>query len=801
MLEEDEAAAMETSENEALGLGSELIVAAKAAINPVMRTPELPESVSSSADRKHHIDDEAHSPHHADDGQDNLAGAELPVPDSKRVKLGHIAQERSTSAASEASSDEEGELREDEDQTHDQEEGEVHEVVEEGEVHADAEQNGHGEVNQGEARAADPTPNSTMVVSDSSADEKPTSGWNKGISSTLRTTLGAARPPKDKTGKMVYSEKGLKLLLPPLNDPSFSGTTWKATFLDWTQALVAKNEDLAGRLDASVVKAAYYYHLEDLTGWTRKKKRAARAAARNFDLKGKLAALLDSLQHTLESVPPTSDVPAPATRSKEPSSSQSAPIPTAQPVDQPPTQPEPNPPSQPNSVHRKAENAGLPTASDWAALLADPPGTEENLEADLSDNDAVSKLPTMATLSNGTARVPTAEEEAALLALHFPRATAADGICVLCAGRGHRPAECPDLYCKFCKSDSHYHHQCPTRVRCTSCWQLGHDGNHCKKNGKKKKKASQSMECALCASTEHLEADCDTFWRTYKPKPEEITKKVVSILAFCCTCGAEGHYMSDCPKMQEAGGQGKKKPYSRTWSLQNRDMYIDPDCGRLSISEASNPAQQARKHQVPGPPEPSRGPRRHVFYASEEDSEEGEFIGERIRPPRPSAGQINLSSNIQFSNVVLPAPTSSTIMSLPSVPQYPINPPPPPPPQLMMNTIPGLGVRADLSQSRTRRQRGDPTRNPPLPAGPPPPGLPQRPGFFDHPPPPPPLPSFQKTPHLPGRPPATRGGRHQSYHSVPPPPEPQSKNASMHRNSGSQDARRSGKKKRGGKRG
>lgn len=188
------------------------------------------------------------------------------------------------------------------------------------------------------------------------------------------------------------------------------------------------------------------------------------------------------------------------------------------------------------------------------------------------------------------------------------------------------------------------------------------------------------LECAFCGAAGHRENTCDEVWRSYHPRSEDV-KTVRDIPAFCGYCGGEGHFSSDC-------GLRGYRSVSLTWSLQNRDLYVDA----RSTEEATATAASFAEPALPGSELKIKGAgakRTHIFYPDSDGSEEGEFIGEKIRPREPPA-KMRVATNIQF--------TPLNGARAPPPPPPPTQPPPPPPPA--------------------------PYGQPPLPPGPPPPGPP-----------------------------------------------------------------------------
>ncbi|ROT41116.1 hypothetical protein SODALDRAFT_112257 [Sodiomyces alkalinus F11] len=262
---------------------------------------------------------------------------------------------------------------------------------------------------------------------------------------------------------------------------------------------------------------------------------------------------------------------------------------------------------------------------------------------------------------------------------YFPGASGLFDICIVCAALGHSALNCQNTLCRHCRGD-HFSWSCPQRSRCAKCRQLGHRESICEE--KLAMTDDEGLECAFCAAAHHEDV-CDEIWRSYHPRSQDV-KTVRDIPAFCGYCGAEGHFSSDC-------GLRGYRPVSLTWSMQNRDLYVDPRSAEEASATSATFAEPGSELRIKG----ASAKRTHIFYPDSDGSEEGEFIGEKVRTREPPA-KMRVSSNIRFT---------------------PVNgarPPPPPPP-------------ASYAQ-------------PPLPPGPPPPGPPGGYSAFAHPLPPRPMP-------------------------------------------------------------
>ncbi|TLD25431.1 hypothetical protein PspLS_05582 [Pyricularia sp. CBS 133598] len=316
---------------------------------------------------------------------------------------------------------------------------------------------------------------------------------------------------------------------------------------------------------------------------------------------------------------------------------------------------------------------------------SEPAEPSENKKSGLLDKQ-LQQLPG----SGGSGKVQLSrEEELEQLRIYFPRASKTD-FCVVCAKNGHRANDCPPPTCRHCQDQSHTSAQCPTRVRCTKCQRLGHIKKSCPE-----KLASApgeaELECAVCCATDHLEDDCESLWCTYYPDPENIIK-VQSIPAFCYSCGADNHFGGDCGLYNNISTHSKDD----TWTVANRDLYVDPDTDILPVSWVPPPP--------PDPERPDFGgrsivPQRNHIYFESDDEEEGEFIQPPVRSRAPPPGRQQIRINGQAG----------------------------------ASAANGAGGGGRQRESRNQRRNdgggggGRSGRNPPLPPGPPPSSLPARP--------------------------------------------------------------------------
>ncbi|KAL0942221.1 zinc knuckle domain-containing protein [Colletotrichum truncatum] len=518
---------------------------------------------------------------------------------------------------------------------------------------------------------------------------------------------------------------------------------WKSKFKSWCQSFISRNIEQKDQLNADIVVAALQEYIATRAQWSKKKHGIVAAAeAKKPQVKNDIAVNLATILKSddyLNTSTGTGTEESPMViydddDDPEEASSSSG---------------------KPGSGGTQVANKAGHEQSEGAQQVPSD-NSEHSHDESADEGEADSGRPGPAVM--------TEEEDLAQQRKYFPGLSETDQICVYCATLGHTSSSCPKTACRFCEVPHHFSWNCPTRERCTKCRQLGHGKGQCTE--KLIHLDEEGAECATCGSQDHSDTECEALWRSYKPRKGAI-KKVNTLPAFCAFCGSEGHYSSDC-------ALGSDKPPNQTWTLKNRDQYLDKNAADGPISDFAS-VPQPPQLQIKG----SAAKRNHIFYPDSDGSEEGEFIGQKVKPRAP-VGNIQMSTNIQFGNFGAP----------PSQPQ----------------------------QNGRGQQRGGWSAQPPLPPGPPPPGPPP-PGSYsrmsksynNQSRPPPPSNGIGRS-GLPPKPPAPQHG----YHSVAPPPNGPGPNARRQRgrqpgnpptgpanqqNGGGSAGRRRGKNRRGGKQG
>ncbi|KAK7415380.1 hypothetical protein QQX98_005919 [Neonectria punicea] len=233
--------------------------------------------------------------------------------------------------------------------------------------------------------------------------------------------------------------------------------------------------------------------------------------------------------------------------------------------------------------------------------------------------------------------VPTGHAAVEQQRRYFPSASDPTLMCLLCGRGTHLAANCPTLICSFCGSFEHPDLCCPSRERCNKCRQLGHQAGQCVEKLSLTK--GEGLACDICDSPDHLEEECTQVWRSFRPE-DGITHKVAFIPAFCAACGSDSHFCADCTRRRD-------NVPNPTWSLKNRDRYLDPDCGSSSIEETGRGQENARTTRAPELKIRGHAARATNIHYSSDDSD-GDFLSHSALKQKVPFGQIRMASNIQM---------------------------------------------------------------------------------------------------------------------------------------------------------
>lgn len=567
---------------------------------------------------------------------------------------------------------------------------------------------------------------------------KQTAGWNPTISKTVvRTSLGDPAVP---TNALVFQHNSLTFKLPSLSAKEGS---WLVRFKDWVRGFHGTNSKLAHAITPALVQSAYVHYIDNFSALKPKKRRSAKQTAKEVESTGVLAALLETMQPN----DPSRYLTAPVV---ETTNGSQHPQPSKQPVNEAARKRKSSRASSismDGAVDRaedlasdseveyeptlnKPERTGkaIPGASDSVSVQPDTAHANGNSKAPLPKGQqpaaasATSQVEPIMTKRN----VPTGSAALEQQRRYFPSASDPTLMCLLCGRGTHLAANCPTLICSSCGSLEHPDLSCPSRERCNKCRQLGHRAAQCTEKLALTK--DEGLACGICSSSDHLEKECTQVWRSFHPEAGTINK-VAFIPASCSMCGSNTHFSADCKRRR---GGDVPNP---TWSVKNRDQYVDPDCGSSSIEETGEGQENARTTRAPELKIRGHAARTTNIHYSSDDSDV-EFLGHRVVKQRAPLGQIRMASNIQM-------PQNAT----------------------SRNDRPSRG-------NNGRGQNQLPPL-PPLPPGPPP-GPPQHQASFgSRYPPPPGVATYgpqppAAPPSLPAKPPASTNTR--DYRNVPPPP-------------------------------
>ncbi|OAA57666.1 Zinc finger, CCHC retroviral-type [Cordyceps fumosorosea ARSEF 2679] len=440
--------------------------------------------------------------------------------------------------------------------------------------------------------------------------------------------------------------------------------SWVDRVTDWTTVLCTINFDSLAEIKPATVVSAFGQYVDVHSGLKAPKRKSAKQTVCAMEDSGKLATIIGSTQ---------APAPAPAAASPEPAD--------------------------------EVENGQVPDSPEY--VPSDSVLPEHSQAANSHASGAAAE-------TNGVS-VPEGQPTAEQLR-YFPSAENAADMCVLCGHKGHVAGSCSHTKCKFCGETGHWAFSCKAiQARCGKCRQLGHETSSCVEKLALTK--DEGLACAYCGLQHHLEGDCTEPWRSFHAEGD-VVFPVIAIQASCAVCGSRNHFASDC-------SQKGNRPFNPSWTLRNRDLFVDANCGNESIEEAASPHLRAEPNTSQRQTRAPRGPAAramNVRYSESDDSDDIELLGQRAAPKHqqqraPRAGSIRVATNLQM-------PTLGGHVVQPPLPP---GPPPPLPPQ---SHPPPPGT-----SGYSRNQHGPPPSLPPKPPtarnnhrGPPPPGEPRHGG-------------------------------------------------------------------------
>lgn len=476
---------------------------------------------------------------------------------------------------------------------------------------------------------------------------------------TDHTATMQAANPLDVTGKAfmpndppTFKSGDVFLKLPSLSSSTHGSWTMRAT--DWITLFCSANPDHAALITPQVAIEAFNFYIDEHSTVRNSRRSAVKKKAKRIEELGQLPGILAAAASNQSSLTTTT------TNDKVASSATS---------------------------NQKDDVESTITATKTAGETVD----QIQAAATISNNNTVA--------NSSPVQIPIPTEATADQRRYFPSASNPAEMCLLCGRAGHVSLGCTHSKCRFCNEQGHWDFVCSAiGSRCTKCRQLGHSASACVEKLALTK--DEGLACVYCKEPDHLEGNCTEPWRSFHPDGESV-KTVLSIEASCAVCGSRNHFASDCTL------RGKDSINS-TWTLRNRNLYINPATNNVSIEVGVAKARAPPTRPRPETKIRGHASRTHIHY-SETDDSDTEFLGNHAVKKPAQVGQIRLASNIQ----------------LPSKPQHqpplPAGPPPSQPPP------PGVG----------RYNSYHPIATPPsLPVKPPP----SR-DYRHAPPPPPPPPS------------------------------------------------------------
>lgn len=255
---------------------------------------------------------------------------------------------------------------------------------------------------------------------------------------------------------------------------------------------------------------------------------------------------------------------------------------------------------------------------------------------------------------------------------YFPGTASTIRRCLSCGQLGHDSSTCPAMACTSCSTfGKHPTASCPLSARCGKCRERGHLTKDCPEKLARSK--GEAVPCDLCGSNDHLEMACNSIWRSYDPKPEEI-RTVRNIPAYCYICGKSDHYGPECGLHR-----GRLLSGGSTWSRRNLQMYVDPASRNRALSagvDYSIPPRSSKQFSI-------KGKANDPIELDDSDDDE-DFIRAKVKPPVQSG-------NIRFGGA------SGRVQSNPvnvsyrpaQPPQHGFNRPSGPPPGMQPRSMAG----------------------------------------------------------------------------------------------------------------
>ncbi|SPJ81706.1 uncharacterized protein FTOL_09111 [Fusarium torulosum] len=395
--------------------------------------------------------------------------------------------------------------------------------------------------------------------------------------STRQSTSGNLAP-KSSGDLPDFKHLDLTFKMPKLAENN--GGSWLKRFKDWIKEFHAVNSEICQAITPVLAESAYNQYIDQHAGVKPKKRKNAKQVAKEFESTGELEALLRTLQSSYASGRNQSTLDTWVKRAPEKEPVHKGKRSRGSSVSEGEIEETNENESDSEAEYEPTLNKGERTGKD----TKEGPSSATNAPA---NGDAASHqdLPPIDTHRN----VPTGNDALEQQRRYFPSANDPAQMCLLCGLNTHLAISCPTLICSSCGSLEHSDICCPEKERCNKCRQLGHQASQCTEKLALTKE--EGLACVFCSSTDHLEEQCTQVWRSFRPDAFTV-RKVAFIPASCSMCGSDRHFSSDCNSQRSTLS-------NPTWSVKNRDQYIDPDCGMAAIEEATAGQQNAKAAKGP----------------------------------------------------------------------------------------------------------------------------------------------------------------------------------------------------------
>ncbi|KAF4985125.1 hypothetical protein FDECE_16803, partial [Fusarium decemcellulare] len=438
----------------------------------------------------------------------------------------------------------------------------------------------------------------------------------------------------------VFRTGSLSFKIPDLADKKEG--SWVNRFKDWVRAFQALNSEQSHAITTTLAQSAYANYIDNHAGLKPKKRRSAKQVAKEVESTGELGALLGTpqpkplQQPTIDNWFKKQPREQPSRKTKRKGSGKSSRASSISEGEIADEADESEAEYEPTLSKDEQVRGAAPSSNERASPLSNSAQTNGKPPPDTNQTSASSNVQNLPIDTHRN--VPVGSEALEQQHRYFPSASDPTRMCLLCGQSTHLAPSCPTLICSLCGSLEHPDLCCPTLERCDKCRQLGHQAAQCTEKLALTK--DEGLACAICSSADHLEKHCTQAWRSFHPDALTV-RKVAFIPATCSSCGSDGHFSADCSRRRDDG----RNP---TWSVKNRDQYVDPDCGLVAIEELAGGPQNARTARAPELKIRGHASRTTNVHYSESDDSDVEFLGHKPVKKRAPLGQIRMASNIQM---------------------------------------------------------------------------------------------------------------------------------------------------------